>query len=84
MKKKHLILMKTIVIALAVIGVGIAKQFDTESLMDFGHNLEMYVMAGVFGLLLIPNIIRMFWLTVIKGKIKAPIGSYIKGFWDLF
>jgi len=73
-----------ILIALGVIGVGIVKDFDTESMMDFGHNFEMIVMACVFGLLLIPNILRMFYFTVIKGKIKAPIGSYIKGFWDLF
>ena len=26
----------------------------------------------------------MFWFTIVKEKIRAPIYSYVKGIWDLF
>jgi quinone-modifying oxidoreductase subunit QmoC len=72
-----------VLIAGLVIGVGFAKQFNTESIMEFGHYFEKYVIFTVMGLILIPNIIRMFWFTILKEKIKIPLASYIKGMWDL-
>lgn len=72
-----------LIVAIAIIAVGIIKDFDSESMMSFGHSFEQITMAVVFGLILIPNIIRMLWFTSFKGKIKAPFFSYIKGFWDV-
>jgi len=72
-----------IIVAVSIIGVGFAKQFDTESIMDFGHHFEKIAILSVACLILFPNIIRMFWYTIIKEKIKAPLRTYIRGFWLL-
>ena len=72
-----------ILVAISIIGIGYVNQFNIESLMEFGHHFEQFAILGVASLILFPNIIRMFWYTVIKGKIKAPFNAYIKGFWDL-
>jgi len=73
-----------ILVAVSIIGVGYAKQFNTESIMEFGHIFEKIVIFSVVGLILLPNIIRMFWLTILKEKVKAPFFFYVKGIWDLF
>ena len=72
-----------LMIAFSIIGVCFVKQFNTESIMHFGHSFEKYTILGVASLILLPNIIRMFWYVVIKGKIKAPFSAYVKGIWDL-
>lgn len=72
-----------ILIAAIVLGIGFAKQFNLESIMEFGHVFEKMVIFGVVILILIPNIIRMFWLTVLKEKVKVPFLSYITGIWNL-
>ncbi len=66
-----------ILVAIGIIVVGFAKDFNHEALMHFGHNLEFYLILAVFTLILVPNILRMFYFTVIKAKIKAPFSSYI-------
>ncbi len=72
-----------VLVGIATIGVGFAKQFDPKSIMDFGHHFELIAIICVMALILLPNIIRMFWLTIVKEKIKVPLFSYIKGIWDL-
>ncbi len=71
-----------ILVAVAIIGIGFTKHFDIEAIMDFGHHFELYAIIAVFSLILVPNIIRMFWFTILKEKTKAPLISYIKGIWD--
>ena len=72
-----------ILVAFSIIGIGYAKQFNLESIMEFGHIFEKIVIFSVVLVILIPNIIRMFWFTILKEKIKAPLTSYVKGIWDL-
>jgi len=72
-----------ILVGIAIIAVGFANQFNTESIMHFGHLFEQIAIASVFTLIILPNIIRMFWKTILKQKIKVPIPSYIKGVSDL-
>lgn len=71
-----------VLVAIAIIGVGFAKQFNLESVMEFGHHFELIAIIAVFTLILIPNIFRMFWFTILKEKTKVPLISYIKGTWD--
>ncbi|MCD6565699.1 MAG: 4Fe-4S dicluster domain-containing protein [Bacteroidales bacterium] len=73
-----------VLVAVSIIGVGYAKQFNLESIMEFGHVFEKMLIFSVVVLILIPNIFHMFWLTIIKEKIKAPFLLYVKGIWDLF
>ncbi|MBE9512326.1 MAG: 4Fe-4S dicluster domain-containing protein [Bacteroidetes bacterium] len=72
-----------VLVAILMIGICFTKHFNTETIMDFGHHFEKYLILAVASLILIPNIIRMFWFTILKEKIKAPLVSYIKGIWEL-
>ena len=71
-----------VLVAIAIIGIGYTKHFNIEAIMDFGHHFELIAIISVFTLILIPNIIRMFWFTILKEKTKVPLISYIKGTWD--
>ena len=71
-----------IVIAVSIFGVGFAKQFNVDSIMSFGHHFEKYAILSVFSLIILPNIFRMFWFTILKEKTKAPLILYIKGIWN--
>jgi len=69
-----------ILVGIAFITVAFVKKFNTEELMHFGHQFEQYLIYAVFVLIIIPNIFRMFWFTIIKNKIKVPVSLYITGF----
>ncbi len=73
-----------ILVAIAILTIGFMKDFNHEAIMHFGHSLEFWLIICVFSIILVPNIIRMFYFTVIKAKVKAPIGSYIAAFLSLF
>jgi len=55
-----------ILVGIAFITVAFVKKFNTEELMHFGHQFEQYLIYAVFVLIIIPNIFRMFWFTIIK------------------
>ena len=76
------LIMGFVLVAIAIIGIGFVKHFNIEAIMDFGHHFELIAIISVFTLILIPNIIRMFWFTILKEKTKVPLISYIKGTWD--
>jgi len=61
-----------------------AKQnWNHELIMHYGHYFEMFAIASVFAVILLPNIIRMWYFTIIKPKVKAPFKSYYQAFSDL-
>lgn len=67
----------------AVILFGILNHFNTEKIMHAGHLFEMIAIAGVFTLILLPNIIRMWYFTILKPGIKVPVKIYIQSLQDL-
>jgi len=66
-----------VLVAIGIVAMGFVKDFNSEAVMHFGHILEFYLILTVFTIILIPNILRMFYFTVIKAKVNAPFGSYI-------
>jgi ferredoxin len=72
-----------ILLAIVVIWFTASQQFSTEKLLHFGHYFEMVAIAAVFVLVLIPDIVRMWWLTIYQPKVKAPISAYFKAFGEL-
>ena len=72
-----------IITAIAVIAFSASESFNLETMMHFGHNFEIYAIAGVFGIILLPNIIRMWWFTVLKSKTIVPFKKYVTGTWEL-
>ena len=71
-----------VLVLAGVIALAFYEKFDAEKIMHFGHYFEMFAIAGVFTFILLPNIIRMWWLTVIKPKHKVKFSSYITQFWE--
>jgi len=69
--------------AAGVLGFGLSKSFNLEVIMHAGHSFEMIAIASVFGLILLPNIIRMWWFIVVKPGLKVPFTRYVKGLWEL-
>jgi len=40
-------------------------------------------LAAIFGLILLPNIIRMWWFIIFKPNIRIPVSKYFSGLWEL-
>jgi quinone-modifying oxidoreductase subunit QmoC len=72
-----------IITAVGVILFAVLRNFEKESIMHTGHVFEMVAIISVFTLILIPNLARMWWYTILKPKVRVPLVTYIKGFWDL-
>jgi len=72
-----------LLLLVAVIWFAANQQFDVASIMHYGHFFEMAAITLVFALILLPNIIHMWWLTIYKPGIKAPLSAYVKSLEDL-
>ena len=57
--------------------------FNREVIMHYGHLFEIFAIAGVFAIIFIPNLIRMWFYTIVKNKVRTNIGVYIKAFSEL-
>ncbi len=73
-----------ILTALAVIGYSVHENFNLEKLMHIGHYFEMIAIGSVFTIILLPNLVRMWWFVIGKPKVKVPITSYFKASGELF
>ena len=62
-------------LAVMVVGFAAWQDFIPEKLLHYGHYFEMLAIAVVFVFILIPNIVRMWLLTIYKQKIKIPISA---------
>ena len=70
--------------AVLVIAFSVYENFNMETIMHYGHYFEIFAVSSVFLLILFPNLIHMWYLTIIKPKIKVPFKNYFKGAGDLF
>ncbi|HOE05699.1 MAG TPA: 4Fe-4S dicluster domain-containing protein [Bacteroidales bacterium] len=73
-----------IVVLAGVIGFAAIQAFDTESIMHFGHYFEMFAIGGVLLVILMPNMVRMWYFTVIKPGKKIPFKIYLQSLGDFF
>lgn len=67
-----------------VVGYYFTYTFTHEQWLHYGHLFEMIAIGGVFALILLPNIIRMWLLTVWVKTKKINIGVYFKTVGELF
>jgi ferredoxin len=72
-----------IITALGVIAFGAYEKFELKTVMHAGHYFEIIAITVVFSLILLPNIIRMWWFVIGKPRIKVSIITYFKGIWEL-
>ncbi len=73
-----------IAVAIGVIWYSASQQFEMEKIMHIGHYFEMFAIAGVFAVILLPNLIRMWYFVILKPKVKVPFKSYITSLGELF
>ncbi len=69
--------------ALAVIAYAFYENFDLEKIMHTGHIFEMVAIATVFGVILLPNLYRMWNFIILKPGIRVPFRNYVTGLRDL-
>lgn len=72
-----------IIAAAGVVIFSAWNHFEMESIMHWGHTFEILAIASVFGLILLPNIIRMWWFIILKPGIRVPVAKYFESMWDL-
>ena len=72
-----------VITALGVIMFSVYQKFNLASIMHYGHYFEMFAILTVFGVIFVPNLIRMWWFVILKPKIKVPFKKYVSGLWDL-
>jgi ferredoxin len=70
--------------AALVIGFSAYHNFNLEVTMHYGHYFEMLAVSAVFLIILIPNLIRMWYLTILKPGTKVPMKTYFQRAGELF
>ncbi len=73
-----------VILTIAVIAFASYHSFNITPIMHYGHLFEMWAIASVFILILLPNIIRMWYLSLVKPGHKVPLINYIKHLPSLF
>ncbi|MFT3754316.1 MAG: 4Fe-4S dicluster domain-containing protein [Paludibacter sp.] len=63
-----------------VVSVG----FELEKMVHFGHMFEAIAIATVGLVILLPNVARMWYFTILKPKVKVPFMKYVKSMGELF
>ncbi|MBE0661857.1 MAG: hypothetical protein IH597_05250 [Bacteroidales bacterium] len=72
-----------VITALAVIGFAYNLNFDAERIMPIGHQFEFFAILSVFLVILVPNLIRMWYFLIIKPGRKVSLSTYFKSFGEL-
>lgn len=67
-----------VLVAMGVLLFAKLESFNLETITHFGHYFEMIAIGTVFILILLPNIIRMWWFVILKPKIKISFKAYLK------
>ncbi len=73
-----------VIVAMGVVGFAAYEKFDLEVIMHAGHMFEMLAIAGVFAVILIPNIARMWYFTIIKPGKNVSFIIYVKSLGEFF
>ena len=73
-----------LLIAVVVFGLDTFIEIGKDKWLHYGHLFEMLAFAGVFVIILIPNIIRMWYFSVWKGNHTFSIKAYAFSFKELF
>jgi len=67
-----------------VVALAFSMNFQLEKMLEFGHNFERIAILSVGVIILLPNIIRMWKLTVLDKNKKVPLKKYVTSSADLF
>lgn len=67
-----------------VIAFALSVNFNLEEMLHVGHLFEMTAIGAVAVIILLPNIARMWYYTILKPKTKVSFGKYAKSIGELF
>ena len=73
-----------VLVIVGVISFAASVDFELEKMVHFGHTFEMIAIGTVGVVILLPNIVRMWWFTIGKSKVKTPLKSYFTALGELF
>ena len=67
-----------------IAGLFVSGIFSNEEWLHYGHYFEMFAVIGVFGLILLPNIVRMWYYTVwTNSEKKLSVKNYLQSLSEL-
>lgn len=72
-----------VLLAVAVIGFGFLMEFSMADMLHYGHYFEMGAIALVASVILLPNVIHMWYKTLLKPGTEAGLKTYLTCLWDL-
>lgn len=72
-----------LVITVAIFGIYFTQMFNQQEIMHLGHYFEMFAIGGVFAIILLPNIFRMWLFTVNSKKNKFSLKIYFNSLKEL-
>jgi len=67
-----------------VMAFAMSVGFELEKMLHVGHQFEMIAIGTVGVVILLPNIVRMWYFTILKSKTKVSFINYLKASGDLF
>jgi quinone-modifying oxidoreductase subunit QmoC len=73
-----------VLMAALVVYFAFRANFNSEAILHYGHLFEMTAISAVFLVILLPDIIRMWYFTIYKQHIKVPLKNYFKAAGELF
>lgn len=83
--KSLLISLAAFVLAFAgVIAFAYSVGFELSNMIEVGHYFEMIAIGTVGVVILLPNVARMWYFTILKPKTKVSFVNYLKASGDLF
>jgi len=69
---------------LGVLLYAIRQDFNLAHLMEVGHVFEKVAIGTVGVVVLLPNLIRMWYFTILKPGVKVPLKKYVTSLGELF
>jgi quinone-modifying oxidoreductase subunit QmoC len=73
-----------ILVAIGVLSYGAGMQYHLPAIMHGGHHFEILAIAGVFAVILLPNIVRMWWYSIVRPGHNIPAKTYLTNAGELF
>lgn len=73
-----------IIVIIGIAGLFLMRTFSQDEWLHYGHYFEMLAIASVFGIILFPNIIRMWYLSVWQDSKGVSLKTYFNSLKDLF
>ena len=83
-KSLPLTIIAFVLIFLGVIAFAFSVQFDLERMLHAGHLFEAIAIGTIGLVILLPNVARMWYFTILKPKAKVPFMKYVKSMGELF